>query len=173
MKSILNSSLVEKLSDNGWTVDDGNELSLTHEDGSVATKQAAMIVARHFAPDLIVEHDSDSPEKTQLRAFAKACAANEMAQQHIQNAKNHYIELGEESSYDAWKVAYDFVFNEKVSGAAREALSELNSQLDYYDPDMSYEEDVCAFADALSDKIQELRAVMAPSAEGRRSFANR
>lgn len=172
MKSIINPSLVEKLNDNGWTVGDDYELSLTHEDGSVATKQAALIIARHFAPDLMAEQDSDTPESSQMRAFAKACAASEVAAEYIENATNHDIEHGKDSS-TVWKTAFDLVFTEQVSGAAHEALAELNAQLDYYSPDTSYEEDVCAFASALSDKIKELRTIMAPSVQGRRSFANR
>lgn len=171
MKSILDPSLIEKLSDSGWTVGDGDELSLTHEDGSVATKKAAMIIIRHCDPDSILVAADENPERARQRAFANACAANEMAKQHIKNAQdatNYEMENGNDSPGNAWQIAYDLVFNKAVSGAAREALAELNSPLDYYDPDTSYEEDVCAFADALKEKIEELRSAMEPGSQSRR-----
>lgn len=58
-----------------------------------------------------------------------------------------------------WEIKYDLIFSKNVSRRIFTLLSELNIRLDYYDPDTSYEEDALAFANALNEKIEELKKV--------------
>lgn len=50
-----------------------------------------------------------------------------------------------------WEEKYDLIFSESISKAVFRLID-----LDYYDPDTSYEEDVLAFVQALKDKVQDL-----------------
>lgn len=47
-----------------------------------------------------------------------------------------------------WELKYDLIFNENVS---RRVFS--LTQLDYYDPDTTYQEDVTAFMNAFDDEM--------------------
>jgi len=51
----------------------------------------------------------------------------------------------------SWELKYDLIFSEKLSQQVFELVD-----LDYYDPDTTYEEDVTAFVKALNDKCQDL-----------------
>lgn len=58
-----------------------------------------------------------------------------------------------------WEIKYDLIFSKNVSRRIFTLLSELNIRFDYYDPDTSYEEDALAFANALNEKVEELKKV--------------
>jgi hypothetical protein len=45
----------------------------------------------------------------------------------------------------SWETKYHIIFSEHISGRVSELI-----ELDYYDPDTSYEEDVRAFMDAFN-----------------------
>jgi hypothetical protein len=53
----------------------------------------------------------------------------------------------------SWEKAYNAIFSDRVSKRVYELLRRIGSSMDYYDPDTSYEEDVRAFASALSAKV--------------------
>ena len=59
-----------------------------------------------------------------------------------------------------YRIEYHLVFNDNVSVAIRECIEELNLELDYYDPDSSYGEDVFAFYNAVNDLVIELERKM-------------
>ncbi len=58
-----------------------------------------------------------------------------------------------------WELKFDLIFSPEVSRRIFQLFSELNVSFDYYDPDTSYEEDVQALANALEEKMQELKKV--------------
>lgn len=49
-----------------------------------------------------------------------------------------------------WEEKYDLIFSEKISGKA---------QIDWYDPDTTYEEDVRAFVDALKRRLARMEVL--------------
>ena len=53
-----------------------------------------------------------------------------------------------------WELKYDLIFSEDIS---KRIFSLIN--LDYYDPDTSYEEDVRAFMNALEEKAEQLKRI--------------
>lgn len=57
---------------------------------------------------------------------------------------------------DDWRMKYDLIFSEEISGA----IAATGFSLDYYDPDTSYEEDVRAYVDAVERKANHLRKVV-------------
>jgi hypothetical protein len=52
---------------------------------------------------------------------------------------------------DAWKNAYYLIFSSEIS----RKIANTGIDLDYYDPDSSYEDDVRAYCRALEEKIKE------------------
>jgi hypothetical protein len=50
-----------------------------------------------------------------------------------------------------WEQKYDKIFSDKISMKVFKLVS-----LSYYDPDTSYQEDVCAFMSAFNDKIEKI-----------------
>ena len=58
----------------------------------------------------------------------------------------------DEDTDETWERVYHLVFSRNVSTAIKNMGVELN----YYDPDSSYREDVQAYAEALQQKILEL-----------------
>jgi hypothetical protein len=54
-----------------------------------------------------------------------------------------------------WKTAYTLIFNEPLSQKVAVLLQRLNLELNYYDPDTTYEEDVLAYTGALDTLIKE------------------
>ena len=60
-----------------------------------------------------------------------------------------------------WETAYEAVFG--TSKDVQAVLRALNTRLEYYDPDTTYEEDVRAFVDALREKVEQLEHVLGDS----------
>lgn len=48
-----------------------------------------------------------------------------------------------------WEKAYDDVFSEGVSRTLNQWASKVGVTIEWYDPDTTYQEDVCAYADAV------------------------
>ena len=69
-----------------------------------------------------------------------------------------------------WETVYESVFG--TSRDVYSALRALNTRLEYYDPDTSYEEDVRAYVEALREKVEHLEAIIgdAPLTQGRFSY---
>ena len=58
------------------------------------------------------------------------------------------------------KTKYGLVFSENGSGAIRDLLGKLNLELEYYDPDEDYMDDVYAYWVALKELINPLIKVL-------------
>lgn len=56
---------------------------------------------------------------------------------------------------DDWKRLYHFVFSDKISGVVYEIIPDF----DWYYPDTTYQEDVCAFINAFLREMDELKIV--------------
>lgn len=52
-------------------------------------------------------------------------------------------------SEESWEALYHFVFSGNISGVIQETLPNFN----WYDPDTTYQEDVCAFISAFSEEM--------------------
>ena len=84
----------------------------------------------------------------------------------IQRATEMEADIREEESWVVisnayWETAYEAVFG--TSKDVHSALRALNTRLEYYDPDTTYEEDVRAFVDALREKVEQLEHVLGDS----------
>lgn len=66
------------------------------------------------------------------------------------NLYNKTIEIFESAL--PWEVKYDEVFSDNISHQVFKLVD-----LDYYDPDSSYQEDVTAFVEAFKDKMFQLQ----------------
>lgn len=66
------------------------------------------------------------------------------------------------ASHATWRTKFDMIFSADVSGA----VSELIGKLDYYDPDMSHQEDVTAYVMALRERASDIRAALEGTEEG-------
>lgn len=51
----------------------------------------------------------------------------------------------------SWEDKYRYIFSEDISGQVFALMD-----LDYYDPDMDYEDDVRAFMDAFNEEVEKL-----------------
>jgi hypothetical protein len=71
-------------------------------------------------------------------------------QETIDRAYDKVVEL--ECSEEAWEALYHFVFSDRVSNKIYEILPNF----EWYDPDATYREDVCAFIDAFWREMDEL-----------------
>lgn len=86
-------------------------------------------------------------------------ALNHRIQSLISNAEGMDA-TNDNGGQDPWEVAYDLVFSDTISRQVHSTLRAMNQSLDYYDPDTSYEEDVRAFADAVSSKFSVLERLL-------------
>ena len=145
----------------GWTVECESPLEISHSDGSFATMNAAIRVIA----DVVNEYKQEQPVLEVLETVVQLSAINDFVQNIV--ASTLVIELDakrakELNSYAKeadWKSAYGLVFNPKISIAAFNLLIKINSELNYYDPDSSYKDDVMAFAIALDEKVTYLEHI--------------
>lgn len=56
---------------------------------------------------------------------------------------------------DDWKRLYRFVFSDRISGVVYSIIPDF----DWYNPDTTYQEDVCAFINAFLREMDELKIV--------------
>ena len=57
-----------------------------------------------------------------------------------------------ECSEEAWETLYNFVFSDRIS----RKICEILPSFEWFDPDTTYQEDVCAFIDAFWREMDEL-----------------
>ena len=69
------------------------------------------------------------------------------------NAATEYITP--EWNDDDWERLYHFVFSDKISRVVYNIIPDF----DWYDPDTTYQEDVCAFIGAFLREMDELKIV--------------
>ena len=86
--------------------------------------------------------------------FAELVRLEKQVQRFINEAQ---AEAGSNDDGEAWKVAYEQVFCDAVSSRIRTLFDTLHRRFDYYDPDTTYQEDVRAYANALHDRVEELK----------------
>lgn len=58
-------------------------------------------------------------------------------------------------SEEAWEALFHFVFSENIS----RKICEILPRFDWYDPDTTFQEDVCAFINAFDREMDELIVV--------------
>jgi hypothetical protein len=145
-----NYDLLESL---GWTVECESPFEIRHEDGSFATQNAAKIVMA----DIIKEHSPQNSVHSVQEVIANLVAINDYVQNIVINALAQDMDKKEDWQRGAdWDSVFGLLFNEDTSTAAFAALRSIGNELDYYDPDTSYQEDVMAFANALNEKVTSL-----------------
>lgn len=71
-------------------------------------------------------------------------------QETIDRAYDKVVES--ECSEEAWKALYHFVFSDRVS----HKIYEILPSFEWYNPDTTYQEDVCAFINAFRREMDEL-----------------
>lgn len=71
-------------------------------------------------------------------------------QEVIDRAYDKVVES--ECSEEAWEALYNFVFSDGIS----RKICEILPNFVWYDPDTTYQEDVCAFIDAFWREMDEL-----------------
>lgn len=57
---------------------------------------------------------------------------------------------GKTDDWDLWRPVYDYIFSDAVQGK----ISEILGPIDYYDPDTTYQEDVCAYWQAVMGELR-------------------
>lgn len=62
-----------------------------------------------------------------------------------------------ESSALSWEQKYELIFNKSMSREVFSWFKGVGLELNYYDPDTSYEEDVRAFMFAFDEKVEFIR----------------
>lgn len=123
--------------------------------------------------DVVLQHSAHNGEPAEARSIGLSRAARlreaiRFIEEHAQESKGdvgvtdkivRYLALADQvfqvAESDAIaETKYDLIFSEDLSRALEQIF-----HLDYYDPDMSYEDDVEAYVSALRDKCVELRKI--------------
>ncbi len=133
------------LGDLGWTIECESPLEIRHTDGSFATLQAADYLILGLKQD----YNFEQP-KTQNISIKDLIA-------HSENLINVVNIANLEDTYQSWDIAYNLIFSVNGKQKIDQMLDTLNLELDYYDPDTSYKEDVLAYTNALTKFIQSMR----------------
>lgn len=137
----LTSEQVATLEEKGWTVTAESPLHLLHTaTASIATGLAAMLLAEHLTSTPVPL--SPLQELRLLHLRTEALAAKGLK--------------GDKDGNYLWSEIYDEVFSESCSRRIWALLDELSLSLDYYDPDMDYDDDVLAFTRAFDSLMREL-----------------
>lgn len=149
------------LSANGWERERRNPLELRHhESGATATK-----IAAEWVVDRLMRAAGFTDPMAELCALQQQVAsivrrAQKAGERDVEKYAHEASWDGNAREYEAWKIAFDLVFNDNVSGRARALLNEMNQSMDYYDPDGSYQDDVTAYATALKEKVERLSELL-------------
>lgn len=67
----------------------------------------------------------------------------------------YYIACGADGDEEVWGDAYDIIFK----GGYYRIVTECVPNFDWYDPDASYQDDVCAFVWALEELIKNIKVI--------------
>lgn len=125
----------------GWTVTAESPLHLLHRaTNSTATGLGAMLVVEHLTREPVRIEPMQELQLLHLRTQALAARGLK----------------GDKDGNDVWSDIYDEVFSESCSRRIWKLLDELDLRLEYYDPDMGYDDDVLAFTRALDTLMREL-----------------
>lgn len=168
------------LEDNNWTIECESPLEIRHDEGSFASLYAAKILLSELYSQYKeqTEHTENSFEQLPTERYPHQHAFEQL--QRLFNAVDQYVqtawsqehtdkdrrdETDEEMSTDAyalWETTYSLVFNKNMSGKIKDCFNELNVDLDYYDPDTTYKEDVLAYYNAVKEQIETLTELIQP-----------
>jgi hypothetical protein len=164
---------------NGWTVECESPLEIRHEEGSFATLYAAKVLLGELeeqykeernVADKTVSADEEYPHQHTFEKLLKLFDAMEnyvnTAQEQEYKDKDRTDETDEKMSRDAyalWDTTYSLVFNKNLSTKIKDCLAELNVDLEYYDPDTSYKEDVLAYYEAVKSEVETLTKLIQPN----------
>lgn len=58
-----------------------------------------------------------------------------------------------DNEFWSWKTRYDLIFHKDISGA----ITTLDVELDYFDPDISFKDDLTAYVGAVREYAKQLR----------------
>lgn len=79
----------------------------------------------------------------------------------LQSLVNNALQASKLSDVqEPWGSACSMVFSDTISKPIYAAVKILNQNLNYYDPDASYEEDVLAFAAAVNEKVEHIQTLL-------------
>ena len=139
----------------GWTVECQSPLEIRHTDGDFASGFAAKVLIDYLKSEA-------AAEDTTSTGFVSATPVTELFAlfESIEKLVKVAAELPE-SDYDRWKRCFEFVFSDQYSTRIRALLDQLNISFDWYDPDMDYEDDVRAYANALVQLKSEIAPFLA------------
>jgi len=132
---------VATLEEKGWTITARSPLHLLHAaTASTATGLAAMLLVEHLTHTTVPLPPLQELQLLHLRTQAL------VAKGFKGDKEGNYV----------WSEIYDEVFSESCSRRVWALLDELSLSLDYYDPDMNYDDDVLAFTRAFDSLMSEL-----------------
>lgn len=151
--------LEQYMESQGWTIVCESPLEIQHEDGSFASMQAAKALIRELKTEYEEEKLANAGSGNVV--LNELIAINDTMHTYIDNVKSQE----EDQQYSHWETAYDLIFSENLSRKVYSLLEKLNTRLDYYDPDTSYQEDLEAFANAFDEKLTSLTNVMIPNSK--------
>jgi len=174
MKILEDASFQKYLEDNEWTVECESPLEVRNKDGSFATQYAAKVLVNELYNTYKDENSiaSVDDDNVQAKAFERLEKLFNQMDQYIQSAwqteHDNPANADDEDrlssiAYDVWNKTYDLVFSANISKKIRPCFDELNVSFDYYDPDTTYKEDVCAYYDAVKNQVESLSKIFKPT----------
>lgn len=123
----------------GWTLECLSPLEIRHlETGSFASKLAAECVLAQLRKDFEAEDVVPSSIQELRQLFRE-----------VKSLTNRACEA---KKVETWKHVYSLIFSKTLSQRIGILLEKEGSPLSYYDPDEDYEDDVMAYANAISEK---------------------
>lgn len=163
---------ISLLEANGWTVESESPFEIRHDEtGSFATMLAAESVVEGLLANLS-DGDEDDVEGTpatksqselledQQEAFKQLVHLQEKATRYVATAQATATGTGDEASaeeHEAWETAYHLVFSDEMTHRITKVLRKLDSPMAYYDPNTTYQADVCAYVTAIEEHVANLR----------------
>lgn len=123
----------------GWTLECLSPLEIRHlETGSFASKLAAECVLAQLRKDFEAEEAVPSSIQELRQLFREVKSLTNRAR--------------EAKKRETWKHVYSLIFSKTLSQRIGCLLEKEGLPLSYYDPDADYEDDVLAYASAISEK---------------------
>jgi hypothetical protein len=175
MKILEDANFQKYLEDNNWIVECESPLEVRHSEGSFATNYAAQVLLNELHSQYKDENSitiEDADENIQMKNFEKLEKLFNIMDGYIQAAwqvehDNPANESDEDrlssQAYAAWDNTFSLVFSKDISHKIRDCFDALNVDLDYYDPDTTYKEDVLSYYNAVKDEVENLTKLFRPS----------
>lgn len=163
---VMDDNFKQYIEQQGWEImeEDADSVYLRHNNDSRVYGNAATVVLQQLKTNYNIanglEVDTLIDQQTTLK---KLNICHETIQNYIQAAwdesavQSKQQDAGNGYSDEHWKTTFDLVFKLKTQVVS--LLDELGMELDYYDPDSSYQDDVTAFGDALNNKMENINKI--------------